>query len=96
MSISIVCATVSKFKSFVAVCALQNFTYFVALGEVCVKLSFSNELSLDKRDDGRDESAANPRYGGITMREAVLKLMRPKKQYPPPEDAPDSELQLGL
>ncbi len=47
-------------------------------------------------DEMMDEPVANPCYGGITMREAVLKLMRPKKQYPPPEDAPDSELQLGL
>ena len=47
-------------------------------------------------DEMMDEPVANPRYGRIAMRETVLKLMRPKKQYPLPEDAPDSELQLEL
>ncbi len=56
----------------------------------------SQQLKKHRVDELLDEPCANPRYGGITMREAVLKLMSPKKLAPPTEDKSDTGLQFGL
>ena len=34
--------------------------------------------------DMLDEPVVNPRYGGATMREAVIKALKPKKPKTPP------------
>ena len=55
-----------------------------------------SESKRSRADELLDEPVANPRYGGITLRDAVLKLLQPKKSERLADDPSDSELQFEL
>ncbi len=46
-------------------------------------------------DELLDAPCANPRYGDLTVREAFMKLLRPRRDFPK-SDQPGGKLQFEL